>query len=503
MTELTTHRHRFWERTVLGPMLAGLLYLGAFAPANLSPMVVAGLMAFLYCLRGLGPVEARRAGFLFGMVVTCAGCFWLRNIFGWVFIVLCAAQSLFWGLFGWGHAVIDRQPWSRWRKALAVACVWTGVEFIRAEHFWLDFPWLTPGHGLGVIQFVTQPLLSSIGVYGVGFVVVCGSGLLQPLLQRVAGARRWRAAGQSPPNASNVAYLATLVVLYLILAVHYLSSSFCEFNSGAARRDGGLPAISFAAIQDEHGSLENFMTLTKDLSGKPDLIIWPEEAVPNDLARLPYDHELLLDLVKQKDCVLVLGTQEKGAGRAWRNTALTLDPSGERGRHYKMHPVHLFNDGTPGTEARPVPTRLGKIGTPICFDCDYEDVVRRMTRNGAAFFAVPSMDPIAWGPEERQMHSELFRIRAAENGRAMIVCATSGVTQAIDAWGINVWRWNQDRTPHDDGTLPIMVPGILAGELPIRTGFTFYTLYGWLFPWVALGASVLILGRVLVRERRT
>ena len=125
-------------------------------------------------------MEARRAGFLFGMVVTCLGCLWLKNIFGWVFLVLCATQSLFWGLFGWGHAIIDRQSWSRWRKTLAVASVWTGVEFNRAEHFWLDFPWLTPGHGLGVIPFVTQPLLSFVGVYGLGFVVVAGCWMVTP-----------------------------------------------------------------------------------------------------------------------------------------------------------------------------------------------------------------------------------------------------------------------------------------------------------------------------------
>ena len=154
-----------------------------------------------------------------------------------------------------------------------------------------------------------------------------------------------------------------------------------------------LRIVSFAAIQDEQGALENFMSQTKALAGKPDLVIWPEEALPNDLARLPYDRELLSDLVKQKDCVLVLGTQQKDAGKAWHNTALTLDASGELGRHYKVHPVHLFNDGTPGTEAKPVATRLGNIGTPICFDCDYDDVVRHMTRNGADFFAVPSMDP--------------------------------------------------------------------------------------------------------------
>ena len=166
--------------------------------------------------------------------------------------------------------------------------------------------------------------------------------------------------------------------------------------------NSGLPMVSFAAIQDEQGSIDNFIELTNSMTEKADLVIWPEEAVPHDVSKFPYERSMLQDLVKQRNCVLVLGTQQKGEGKAWWNTALTLDATGELGRHYKVHPVHLFNDGTPGTEAKPVTTKLGRIGTPICFDCDYQDVVRHMTLNGADFFAVPSMDPIPWGPDQRK-----------------------------------------------------------------------------------------------------
>ena len=495
MTPLPPHRSRFWWRTVVGPMAAGVVYLWGFDPVGITPMVLLGLTAFLFFLRGLSPVEARREGFLFGMVVTCIGCVWLKNIFGWVFVVLCASQSLFWGLFGWGHAIIDRQPWNQWRKALAVACVWTGVEFIRAEHFWLDFPWLTPGHGLGVIQGITQPLLSWIGVYGVGFVVVTLCFLWYPPVVKFMRGKM------------TVGWFASrlfqgfifLCVMGAPLGMIVPSCSRMSFDA-TALRNRGMPTVAFAAVQDEHGSIDNFISLTNTVTDKADLILWPEEAVPHDLAQFPYEQSLLRDLVKHRNCVLVLGTRQKGAGKAWWNTGLTLDSTGELGRHYKVHPVHLFDDGTPGTTAIPVTTRLGKIGTPICFDCDYEGVVRQMTRNGAEFFAVPSMDPISWGPVQRQMHSELFRIRAAENGRAMVVCATSGVTQVIDGWGGNTWRRPDPNQRPKINMLPIMEPGVLAGVIPVRSGFTFYTLYGWLFPWLALGAGIVIIGGVLVRE---
>ncbi|MDB6117793.1 MAG: lnt [Verrucomicrobiaceae bacterium] len=483
-------------------MAAGLLYTGAFAPVALWPMVFIGLGVLLFCLRGLTPYEARRAGFLFGMVVTCLGCLWLKNIFGWMFLVLCAWQSLFWSLFGWGHAIIDRQPWNRWHKALAVACVWTGVEFIRAEHCWLDFPWLTPGHGLGVMPILTLPLLSWIGVYGVGFVVVAVCMVLRPSEERM---RRWLGG---PVTARGVWRAAGTCIFVAVTAgpLGFVGSAWKGIqNREAEMLNRGLPKITFAAIQHEQGSIDAFIEQTQALATPVDLVIWPEESVPYDVLPPADEWPRLVDLAKQKNCVLVLGTQQRGSGKAWWNTALTLDASGELGRHYKMHPVHLFNDGTPGTEAKPVATRLGKIGTPICFDCDYQDVVRKMTLAGAEFFAVPSMDPIAWGPDQRQMHSELFRIRAAENGRAMVVCATSGVTQVIDGWGYNRSRWVQEglKRKRVDSVLPALVPGVLTGQISVRTGFTFFTLYGWVFPWLALVAGAGIMGAVLVRGRKS
>ncbi len=452
-----------WLKSGLLPVVLGTLYVGAFPPYGVRFLVPVALTGFLWCLRGLGAVAARRAGFLFGMAVMTLGCSWLHNIFGLTFLVLAALHALFYGLFGWGHAVIDRQNWGGPMKALAIACVWTGVEYIRAEHFWLDFPWMTPGHGLEVIHHLTENLLATIGVYGVGFIVVWFCAAL-------VRAGRLRSCSAS---------IGVLVLANL--------PGF-DGSSPDSPDNIYLPGVTFAAIQSESGSLGRFYEATDALKEKPQLVIWPEESLPYDIVKAKKDWALLEELVKKTGCVLVLGTQQGGQGKAWFNTALTLDGAGILGRHFKVHPVHLFDDGTPGTEAHPVTTPLGKIGTPICFDCDYQDVTRRMTLEGVDFFAVPSMDPIAWGPIQRVQHSALFRIRCAENGRAMVVCATSGVTQSIDPWGREV------------AMIEPLKPGVLTGFVPIRRGFTIFTRHGWLFPWFALGAGILFILQALRRE---
>lgn len=130
----------------------------------------------------------------------------------------------------------------------------------------------------------------------------------------------------------------------------------------------------------------------------------------------------------------------------------------------KVHTVHFFDDGTPGSEALPVETDFGKVGTPICFDCDYEGIARKMTAAGARYFVVPTMDAESWSARQHDQHAELARMRAAENARWMVVAATSGVSQIIDPNG------------HLHARLGAMEQG----------GITFYTRYGWLLAWCVL-----------------
>jgi apolipoprotein N-acyltransferase len=182
------------------------------------------------------------------------------------------------------------------------------------------------------------------------------------------------------------------------------------------------------------------------------------------------------NLCRERGITLTFGTQlHAGQGRGWHNIALTVDPSGTLGQHNKVHTVHFFDDGIPGTTAAPIDTSHGKIGTPICFDSDYEGVVRNMTAAGAEMFVVPVMDAESWTTRQHDQHAELFRIRACENGRWMLVCATSGVSQVIDPHG------------HVHARLPALAQGNLIGTLKRKTDLTLYTRIGWLAPWCPLG----------------
>src|SRR5687767_4420368 len=79
---------------------------------------------------------------------------------------------------------------------------------------------------------------------------------------------------------------------------------------------------------------------------------------------------------------------------------------------------------------------------------------------------------------------------ANENGRWMFVTATSGVSQLIDPHG------------RVHGRLGALEQGSLTGILKRETKLTFYTRYGWLFPWCALGVATLCWLVLLIPVRR-
>jgi apolipoprotein N-acyltransferase len=233
--------------------------------------------------------------------------------------------------------------------------------------------------------------------------------------------------------------------------------------------------VKVAGVQMETVSLTEFLKETRALPDDIQYAVWPEYAVPYDIRMNLRDWKLVEALCQEKNLTLTFGTQLDHSPRpGWSNISLTMDPDGTRGEHKKVHTVHFFDDGTPGKTALPVATRHGMVGTPICFDCDYEGITRRMTKAGAEMFVVPVMDAVSWTARQHDQHAELFRIRACENARWMFVCASSGVSQIIDPQGQLHAR------------LGALEQGVMSGWIRPESELTFYTRIGYLLPWGGL-----------------
>ncbi|RYD21224.1 MAG: hypothetical protein EOP88_12230 [Verrucomicrobiaceae bacterium] len=422
-------------------VVSGATYSLAFPSTGWRWLVVPGIVGLLFALRGLQGTRARAIGFIHGMVAYGIGVSWLYQIFGGLVVMLWCVLAAFTALFAEMQCRAEKRGVNGWQLAVFTALNWGAWEFIRAELFPLKFPWMTAGLAVG-----PNVLVPWIGVYGIGLVVVLGAGLI--------------AAGKCKSAAAILLALGGCVFL----------------NKHEALPAGSDPrSVKVAGLQLEGVSLTSYLEGTREMPQDADLVVWPEYSIPYDIRASKRDWKLLQELVSGKNITLTFGTKAgPDPDNHWRNIALTVDPSGVLGEHTKTHPVHFFDDGTPGKTALPVTTRHGKVGTPICFDCDYEDVVRGMTAAGAEMIVAPTMDAEKWTARQHDQHAELFRMRACENGRWLFVVATSGVSQIIDTKG------------HLHARLDALEQGAISGIMKRETSLTFYTRSGWRIPWGVL-----------------
>lgn len=416
----------------------------AFPPVGWGWLVLPGLAGFLASLSGQHGTRARVLGFLFGYAAFAVGLSWVWNIFAQLSVALWAVMATFPAAFAHFQGRAFLRGISGWKFATFTALNWGAWEFIRAEIFPLKFPWMTAGLAVG-----PNVLLSWIGVYLVGCIVVFATAALV--------GRMWKISG---------AAVAVLIAAVLLSRPHPTPGP------------GESGVVKVAGVQLEVVTIDELIKATKAMPDDIDHVVWPEYAVPYDIRKDARDWKLLLDLCREKDITLTFGTQTRFVGQEkWFNIALTMDATGALGEHTKVHTVHMFDDGTPGERAATIPAPPGTFGTPICFDCDYEGIARRMTAAGADYLVVPTMDAESWSARQHDQHAELTRIRAAENGRWIFVVASSGVSQIIDPSG------------HLHARLGAMERGTIQGFVKHETALTPYTRFGWVLPWCALALA--------------
>jgi len=421
--------------------VSGAIAVFAFPPFSWSLLVFVVWPLLFLAVRGAGFKTGVRLGVVHGLALFVIALSWLWMPFHQLSIVLWFILALFpglaCGLIGWSS---KKHPLAWWLP-LYVAAAWSGIEYFRSEWFYLRFPWMTPGMAVGPTW-----LSPVVGVYGVGFVVVLMAAFV------VFGRTKWRLAG--------------LPVLALVMT---------PFPSPIY--EAGQP-VAVLAVQNENSDFSSYRSASESSGFRDGVILWPEYSAPFDMKPGHQEWDKVMELATDRNATVVFGSIKALPNEKHYNIARTMDATGEVGWHAKNRPVHFMDDGVAGTETVPVVTKFGTLGTPICFDCDYTEVVRRMVDAGAQAFVVPSMDVKTWSAREHLQHAELFRLRAAETGRWFAVASSSGMTQFIDPRG------------HRVKALPLMDDGILRGSVYLRTDKTIFVCFGWMFPWLVLGSAV-------------
>ncbi|MGJ8696424.1 MAG: apolipoprotein N-acyltransferase [Verrucomicrobiaceae bacterium] len=443
-----------WKRIALTLASAALITL-SIHPFAFWPLALVAWIPFFFAIQDTTFRVGFRLGILHAFATFAGTLSWLFTIFGTLAPALWFILALFTGIFG-GLATLPRFK----NSPALLALIWTGLEYFRSEHFILSFPWITPG-----TAFPPNLFTPIIGVFGLTFLIILSSLFI-----------------------SQKRFNWGLGLIIALIAASVSSPVDPDQDN----------SHTVALVQNETMNFDDYRNPSIPLKDEVDFIVWPEYALSFDPTheRNAYALDDISALLDSRAQLLVTGGQtwHDPDNEIWSNTAFTFGKTGILGTHFKNHTVHFFNDGEKGTTANAVDTPIGKIGTPVCFDCDHQDVIRKMTADGAELFLIPSMDAAHWTKRQHLQHGQLFRHRAAENGRWLAIASTSGLTQIVDPNG------------HTSAQLPLMEEGVLTGQISPRQHRTLFQRGGWLFgPATLLGTFALIIRAIIdaFQKRRT
>ncbi len=282
------------------------------------------------------------------------------------------------------------------------------------------------------------------------------------------------------------------------------------------------PSIPQTLLFDPRETTNRFNKLIElseaALADKPDLLVWPEAALP---ALTPEMTGKILDLVRKHRVWLLLGADDaepkpgsdNPRDARYFNSAFLLDPDGKQAGRYRKQRLVIFGEYVPLADALPFLRHLtpieggftagsgpapmvmtaprARFSTLICF----EDVFAASGREAAdaeSDFLV-NLTNDGWFSEsaEQWQHAANATFRAIENGLPLVRCTNNGLTCWVDAFG-------RMRAVHFEGSENVYQAGFKLVTLPLPAADathtrTFYNRHGDWFGWscvALLAASV-------------
>lgn len=450
------------------PALAGLIRLVAAAPGARQAAVL-GLMG------GAGYFAAALSWIIEPFLIDAARDGWMAPF---AVVLLAFGLGLFWG----GAAALARRSA---QPALMFATALSGVELLRGYLF-TGFPWASIGHvwiGTPVAQ-----LAAYAGAPGLTLLTCLAAALIAGLRARPAatggaalalawGFGAWQLTAPEPP--------APGVTLRL---VQPNAEQHLKWDASAAD-------MFFNRLLDHTAA-----------TPRPDLVIWPETALPYQLERNPGLAEEIS--ATAGGVPVALGVQRVEGTRGYNSLAVLGAKGAVTARYDKHHLVPFgeyipFGDlayrwfglrafaaqtgnaysAGPGPVVLDLGPKLGRVLPLICYEAVFPQDLRGAGR--ADWLLQITND--AWfgtltGPFQ---HAAQARLRAIEQGLPMVRVANTGVTAVYDARG------------RITASLPFGTQGHLDTALPGALPETFYARWG----EAPVGLLLAGLAAALIRRR--
>jgi apolipoprotein N-acyltransferase len=525
-------------------ILAGLSLAAAFPNLGVAGLAWIAPALILFCAIGRSGNHAFRIGYVAGLAHYLTTLYWLllipvptawiwAKVLGWTALgAFLALYTACWVWLGWkilplkltgegrGNVIQNLAdqflsiPWSR-RASWTISCaaLWVALEMLVAR-FLGGFPW----NLLGDSQFHMTPLIqiaSVTGVYGVSFLAVwfalsLGSATIV-IIRRPAMRSIWMGE--------------------IILPMLAVAAVFGTGYNKLRQPDPAGPTLKIALVQpsipqstiwDEAENDRRFQDVLRlseqALTNKPDLLIWPESAVPKMIRDDDDTLKTVAALARAHKVWMIIGdddyTPHPGA-KTWAdcdfyNSSFLINRDGDVVAEYKKQNLVIFGEYvplvkwlpflkhltpisggfTPGD--RPVPFELGdlkvKVSVLICFEDVFPQLARHYVDDDTDFLVNITND--GWFGEGaaqwQQGGAAIFR--AIENGLPLVRCSNTGLTCWADSCGrLRQIFQSEQRGIYGPGFMTVRIPVLSPGEKRVAT---FYRRHGDWFGWGCVGLAL-------------
>ncbi len=509
----------------VGALVTALLLALCFAPFEMADAAWVALVPLLMVAAYAEPARIPKLAWLAGSVFWLISLFWLTRVTyaGWFLLALyCGAYAIpfLWVVSWWFRRFGVARFLPNLGFMVVATASWVGLEYLRGRLF-TGFPW----NPLGVSQFTHTAFIQHAswgGVYAVSAMLVwTNAALALTVLRYVQGHAR---LGRKPHPE-------------IMLAMGVIVIAFVTGNRMARQADDVSPRVMRLALiqpsipQDNKWSSDKVemiydrlreLTASAILFTNPDLVVWPETALPYDVRLSDSCYALVNELVRMGAPILVGSMDaETFADRPARyyNSSFLFDTNGVIIRHYEKRHLVLFGEYVPWHEHITFITAMTPImesfspgntstvfrapgvdvpfSVLICFEDTLAYLGRESVRNGARLLINQTndawFDPL-WGSRQ---HLALSVFRAVENRVPLVRAANTGYSCAVDARGALREVLTGEQGRHDGPGFQLVSVEIPPDRMPL----TFYTRHGDVFAWLccAVGAVALALA---YRDRR-
>ena len=495
----------------------------SFPSAHFAPLAWVSITPLLFIIRDEKWARSSFLGFLFGVAISFGTYSWIIELDAvgpGKFLSLIPVYSLFFVLFAFSYSLVSKR-FGTWVVLIGPA-LWVSTEYMRANLFFIAWPWNLLAHSQYKMAYVIQ-VSDMGGVYAVSFLLVMVNSLLcETLVFYRWYVREKRGVGVEPSVHRNISPVPLILAIALIAsALVYSQYRLNKSDDGDILRvsivQGNRLTWNNMGRKEQMEHLLEYRDLTLSASAdRPELIVWPAASLPAPIEYSPMVRMFLGRLALEMDSHILVG----GAGAEkmrsgsddispFSNSEFLISPRGRETDRYDKIKLVPFNEYLPlrGTFKWPrwittlerdfksgdrftlFRVSSARFGSPICWENLFPDFFRQFVQEGAnLMISVTNEGFMGRSPGPYQtLASNVFR--AVENRVPIVRVSTTGISAFIDPSGRIEKRLNDS-----DGN-ELFVAGTLTREVRLNGGGTFYTRHGDIF---ALAASVIALMSLLL-----